>query len=293
MRLPVSLSASLPLLRFALCASGRGVPRLRPASPLQPDHVPCRTTAPPELHSTSPSIRWPASSYDNRYDVSVGMAYDHIKAGPNLLQGSNLGGLDLSAAPTGSAATGPSRAPAAAISAPAAPPPTPSASTDPSSPSTSLRPAPSGSAPTTSTARSSPTCWSAAPTASLNRTCAAFALGGRLLQQPGRSGRDHGRPLRPQPLAAAGSSASPPMPSSPTTASTTDPRPSRSTSTSASPSASNTSSRRSAERNPDRTTRHAADPSSRRSLIRCRSLQDLRTRLLRERHLGLTNRLTT
>ncbi len=35
--------------------------------------------------------------YDNRYDVSLGMAYDHMKAGPNLLQGANLGGLDLSA----------------------------------------------------------------------------------------------------------------------------------------------------------------------------------------------------
>jgi hypothetical protein len=34
--------------------------------------------------------------YDNRFDVSLGMAYDHIKAGPNLLEGSNLGGLDLS-----------------------------------------------------------------------------------------------------------------------------------------------------------------------------------------------------
>ena len=34
--------------------------------------------------------------YDNRYDLSLGMAYDHMKAGPNLLQGSNLGGLDLS-----------------------------------------------------------------------------------------------------------------------------------------------------------------------------------------------------
>lgn len=32
--------------------------------------------------------------YDNRYDVSVGMAYDHMKAGPSLLQGANLGGLD-------------------------------------------------------------------------------------------------------------------------------------------------------------------------------------------------------
>lgn len=35
--------------------------------------------------------------YDNRYDVSLGLAYDHMKAGPTLLQGSNLGGLDLSA----------------------------------------------------------------------------------------------------------------------------------------------------------------------------------------------------
>ena len=32
--------------------------------------------------------------YDNRYDVSLGLAYDHMKAGPSLLQGSNLGGLD-------------------------------------------------------------------------------------------------------------------------------------------------------------------------------------------------------
>ena len=33
--------------------------------------------------------------YDNRYDLSVGMAYRHIKAGPNLLQGANLGGVDV------------------------------------------------------------------------------------------------------------------------------------------------------------------------------------------------------
>jgi hypothetical protein len=37
-----------------------------------------------------------AVRYDNRYDVSLGMAYDHIKAGPSVLQGANLGGLDLS-----------------------------------------------------------------------------------------------------------------------------------------------------------------------------------------------------
>jgi len=33
--------------------------------------------------------------YDNRYDLSLGFAYDHMKAGPTLLQGSNLGGIDL------------------------------------------------------------------------------------------------------------------------------------------------------------------------------------------------------
>ena len=35
--------------------------------------------------------------YNNRYDISLGMAYDHMKAGANVLQGANLGGLDLSA----------------------------------------------------------------------------------------------------------------------------------------------------------------------------------------------------
>ena len=34
-------------------------------------------------------------NYNNRFDVSVGMAYDHMKAGPTLLQGANLGGLTL------------------------------------------------------------------------------------------------------------------------------------------------------------------------------------------------------
>jgi len=33
--------------------------------------------------------------YDNKYDLSVGAAYDHMKAGPAIQQGSNLGGLDI------------------------------------------------------------------------------------------------------------------------------------------------------------------------------------------------------
>jgi hypothetical protein len=34
--------------------------------------------------------------YNNRFDLSLGLAYDHAKAGPTLLQGANLGGLDFS-----------------------------------------------------------------------------------------------------------------------------------------------------------------------------------------------------
>lgn len=35
--------------------------------------------------------------YDNKFDISLGAAYDHMKAGPTILQGSNLGGLDFTA----------------------------------------------------------------------------------------------------------------------------------------------------------------------------------------------------
>ncbi len=36
--------------------------------------------------------------YDYRYEVSGGLAYTHFDAGPNLLQGANLGGIDLQGA---------------------------------------------------------------------------------------------------------------------------------------------------------------------------------------------------
>jgi hypothetical protein len=35
--------------------------------------------------------------YDNRWDISVGLASGHIHAGPNLREGADLGGIDLSA----------------------------------------------------------------------------------------------------------------------------------------------------------------------------------------------------
>jgi hypothetical protein len=85
MRLQVSLSA--PFLAVAALALSAGT---------------CAQT--PSTASTTGNGTYIASDplanvrYDNRFDVSLGMAYQHMKAGPTLLEGANLGGLDLSAA---------------------------------------------------------------------------------------------------------------------------------------------------------------------------------------------------
>ncbi len=99
MRFPVSLSASLAAIAaIVLCAGIRAQapPQNQPASESSSS-----VQAPPaqtERNGTYIAIDPLANvRYDNRYDVSVGMAYAHIKAGPNLLQGANLGGLDLTA----------------------------------------------------------------------------------------------------------------------------------------------------------------------------------------------------
>jgi len=85
MRLQVSFSAPLlALAAMALCAG---------------TSAQAQSTASPTAGNGTYIASDPLASvrYDNRFDVSVGMAYDHMKAGPTLLQGSNLGGLDLSA----------------------------------------------------------------------------------------------------------------------------------------------------------------------------------------------------
>lgn len=60
--------------------------------------VPAQTTASPTAGNGTYISSDPLAGvrYDNRYDLSLGMAYRHIKAGANVLQGANLGGLDLS-----------------------------------------------------------------------------------------------------------------------------------------------------------------------------------------------------
>lgn len=97
MRFPVSFSFSpLAAAVVVLCA----VPRTQAQA---------QTPTQPQAQVQSPGDQAPANGtyvvvdplagvkYDERFDVSLGAAYGHIKAGPPPLhEGANLGGLDLS-----------------------------------------------------------------------------------------------------------------------------------------------------------------------------------------------------
>lgn len=85
MRLPVSFTVLSAIAALALCAH-------------HCVHAQGRSTAAQTSGTGTYIVVDPLASvrYDNKYDLSLGMAYAHMKAGPNLLQGSNLGGLDLS-----------------------------------------------------------------------------------------------------------------------------------------------------------------------------------------------------
>ena len=87
MRLPVRLFAVAAIAALILLPS----PRLQ----AQGSQAPAQggTTQSPVYVAVDPLAN---VHYDNRYDLSLGLAYDHLKAGPTLTQGSNLGGLDLS-----------------------------------------------------------------------------------------------------------------------------------------------------------------------------------------------------
>ena len=88
MRRPVSLPVSLAVIvALTLCAGTCARAQVAPAQTTQ-----SQGAGNGAYISVDPlaSVR-----YDNRFDISLGAAYDHMKAGPTLLQGSNLGGLDL------------------------------------------------------------------------------------------------------------------------------------------------------------------------------------------------------
>ena len=96
MRFPVRISASLvAVVALALCsaqtyAQTPSSSSSSSSSTAGPTQTPAAANNPYIAIDPLALVR-----YDNRFDVSLGLAYDHMKAGPTLLQGSNLGGLDL------------------------------------------------------------------------------------------------------------------------------------------------------------------------------------------------------
>jgi hypothetical protein len=84
MRFPVRISALFVALAVLALHAG---PRLQAQS------TAAQTAGNGTYIATDPLAQ---VRYDNRYDLSASAAYDHMKAGPTLLQGSNLGGVDAS-----------------------------------------------------------------------------------------------------------------------------------------------------------------------------------------------------
>ena len=94
MRFPVRCFASIAAAALALCAAT--VASSQSPSSSSTDQAPQSTplTAPQPTYVTVDPLA--GVHYDNRFDISLGAAYAHIKAGPTLLEGANLGGLNLS-----------------------------------------------------------------------------------------------------------------------------------------------------------------------------------------------------
>ena len=98
MRLPVSFSVFLIAGVVGLCAPAaslhaQAAGQSSSSSQNTSVQIPTSQTNPNGTYiSIDPLAK---VRYDNKFDLSVGAAYDHIKAGPTLLQGANLGGLDI------------------------------------------------------------------------------------------------------------------------------------------------------------------------------------------------------
>ncbi|MGA2538285.1 MAG: hypothetical protein ABSF53_19905 [Terracidiphilus sp.] len=100
MRFPVSfIASSLAIAAFACAAGARSQAPSSPAQSSSSQSSSGQASADQTATGTPYIVVDPLANvrYDNRYDVSLGLAYDHMKAGPSLLQGSNLGGLNLEA----------------------------------------------------------------------------------------------------------------------------------------------------------------------------------------------------
>jgi hypothetical protein len=92
MRFRVSFIASIAAT-VVLCAAA-AVSAQSSSSSNQPDSV---QTPEPQAQPAYIAVDPLAGvRYDNRYDISLGAAYGHVMAGPSLIVGAHLGGLDLS-----------------------------------------------------------------------------------------------------------------------------------------------------------------------------------------------------
>jgi hypothetical protein len=105
MRFPVSLSAILLAAAGVVLSGGA---HAQSSSSQTPAQAPSQNPPQSEVQTVPPGTPGNGTyvvvdplagvRYDERWDVSLGAAYGHIKAGPPPLeQGANLGGLDLSA----------------------------------------------------------------------------------------------------------------------------------------------------------------------------------------------------
>jgi hypothetical protein len=92
------LAAACAAFSFALCGQAQDAqaPAQPPAQQPSPSQAPSRQPAQPGNGTYVSTDPLAGVRYDNRWDVSVGLAYGHIHAGPTIREGANLGGLDIS-----------------------------------------------------------------------------------------------------------------------------------------------------------------------------------------------------
>jgi hypothetical protein len=103
MHLKFKLTAILAsLFALGVCAAGhlQAQNSSQDSSSSQTQPTPTPTSQSPDAQTSSYGVYVATDPlakvrYDNRWDLSLAPAYDHMKAGPSLLQGANLGGLDM------------------------------------------------------------------------------------------------------------------------------------------------------------------------------------------------------
>lgn len=100
MRLSVKLTLSFAaLFALSVCVQGRAHAQASSSSSQsQPTPQPTAQTPDSQVPNYGVYVATDPLAlvrYDNRWDLSLAPGYDHMKAGPSLLQGANLGGLDM------------------------------------------------------------------------------------------------------------------------------------------------------------------------------------------------------